>query len=263
MSETTISLLGTGSTPTGSEVVPADQAGTTVKLTVDQIAGRSTSVGAVSTSRTITTGTGLSGGGDLSADRTLSVSMPGYVAGRWIAPYIGTLGASAVIPAGAIKFIPFRLERTITVTGLGCRITAGVAASNIQLAIYANNLTGGQPTGSALLSTANISSASAVAVSQTSMGPVTLDANTVYWAGFNNSVGTVAAQVVLAANVSPMGRMIGATNLADLTNGATTAALMLEYTQAFGTWPDVTAGPFTTSTTGRQIAVYLQIDTLP
>jgi hypothetical protein len=192
-----------------------------------------------------------------------SVSAEGYVAGRWIAPYVGTLGASAALPTGAIKFIPFKLDRTITVTGLGCRITTGVAASNIQLAIYANNLTGGQPTGTALLSTGNISSASAVTVSETSIGPVTLTAGTLYWAGFNNSAATTAAQVILAANVSPMGRMVGATNLADLTNGAATAALMLEYTQVFGTWPDVTSGPFTTSTTGRQIAVYLQIGTLP
>jgi hypothetical protein len=192
-----------------------------------------------------------------------SSPVPGYVAGRWIAPYIGSVGASATLGANAIKFIPFMLDRTITVTGLGCRISTVVASSNVQLAIYAADVSAGTPTGNALLSTGNLSAATAATVSETSLGPVTLDVNTLYWAAINNSAAGIAVQAILGANVSPAARMIGASNLADLSSSATSMALMLELVQTFGTWPSVTGGSFTVSTQGRQAMAFLQIGTLP
>lgn len=77
----TIPQLPSASLPlTGTELVWGSQNGITVKFDVDSIV---TGGGAVPDSRLVSTTNGLTGGGDLSADRTLSLTTTGVAAGAY------------------------------------------------------------------------------------------------------------------------------------------------------------------------------------
>lgn len=191
-----------------------------------------------------------------------SSALDGYVATYWLAPYWGTVGASAALTNNLIRFVPFRLVRSITVVGLAARVTTG-GTGNAQLAIYASDTAEGRPTGSALISTGNLNVASAGIVSETSLSPVTLNANTVYWAAMNTSPASTNWQALLTANVPPLAQIVGVSDIANLSSGVATLATPLTLAQTFGTWPDVTSSSFTESTANGQVMVFLQIGTLP
>lgn len=200
-------------------------------------------IGAVPTSRTLTAGAGLTGGGDLSANRSFVASTlgfnQGYVAGRWYNPFPFLATTTGVgFLQNNIFLTPFVLEKPITVSDLGCRINVN-AAGNVQLAIYAHNAATGAPTGNALASTGNISTAVAGGVSADITGAdVALSAGVVYWMASNVDNSTVTLQCVSGAVAS---YLIGDT-LANITPTSTTTNFWRKIAQTFGTWPDLTGG---------------------
>jgi hypothetical protein len=129
-------------------------------------------LGGVATSRTISTTTPLTGGGDLSANRTLAInqattSADGYLsstdwttfnskmtgfmqyrkASRWYTNGIFNVqGSSFTNVANTIRYVPFYIDQDITVTRMGINVvTAGAASSTCRLGIYTNDATTCQP----------------------------------------------------------------------------------------------------------------------
>lgn len=184
------------------------------------------------------------------------VNHPGYIAGNWYAPVSASLAAAAVAPsAGSIRLLPFTISKPIRVQALGVRVTTASASGNFQLAIYANNATTGRPTGTALCSTASLSTTSVGAVSG-AVTQVTLAPGT-YWMAVNQD-NAAAGYQTLAATASFYGMAIGSATLANITSGAASNNIALAVTQTFGTWPDLTAGSFTETMTTANAVVFLQ-----
>lgn len=165
---------------------------------------------------------------------------PAYILNRWYNAG-GELGQVAVGPSGLngrITFYPHFIRERTTITALGVRVST-TNAGNVQAAIYANDYTTMRPTGGALASTASMSTASAASVS--AVVNITLDPG-LYWFGTNidNAVATLMGYSGAAGMVSSL---IGS----DTQSGALAslvAASCLQVTQAFGTWPTVTAATF-------------------
>ena len=129
-------------------------------------------LGGVATTRTISTTTPLTGGGDLSANRTLAINQAttgadGYLsstdwntfnnkmtsfaqyrkAGRWYTNGLFNVQGSAFTNvANTIRYVPFYIDQDITLTRLGINVvSAGAAASTCRLGIYTNDSTTTQP----------------------------------------------------------------------------------------------------------------------
>lgn len=92
----------------------------------------------------------------------------------------GAGGTTSTSVADTIIYVPYwNLHRRI-ISGIGGRISTGVASSNLQIAIYANS--GFQPSGAALAETGNVDAASAATfIAPWSGSDITLEAQTWYW----------------------------------------------------------------------------------
>jgi hypothetical protein len=188
---------------------------------------------------------------------------PVRVAGNWYFPesYAGTLAAGVSVTANIIFYTPFVLERPITVSDLGVRITTLAAGGNVKLAIYANSAAN-RPTGTPLAETASITTASAVNVSADIAGAnVTLAANTLYWAAFwadGTAGGTVILQAQATANISNYSRFVGGTQ-DEISSAAGTGVSFVQSSEAYGAWPDAGSEALTTtSNTNRSYAIQLK-----
>lgn len=89
----------------------------------------------VTTSRTITAGNGLTGGGNLTANRTLTLGTPGTITGSTTNSVSGSSHTHALTLAsgditGALGFTPVTTARTITMTG-GSGITSSAGAQTL------------------------------------------------------------------------------------------------------------------------------------
>jgi hypothetical protein len=127
---------------------------------------------AVIPTRTIATTAPLTGGGDLSANRTLAItqattSTDGYLSstdwstfngkvtspwafrlsGRWYTPSTNALAiGSTPNVANSIRFSPFLVERDITITQLGISVVTIAGTGNTaRVGIYTNNASTNQP----------------------------------------------------------------------------------------------------------------------
>lgn len=147
--------------------------------------------------------------------------------------------AGSALQSGTIRCTPFWLYEEVTITELGTRVTTASSGQNFQLAIYANDAANTRPTGAPLASTGNISATTAAgvgaAITQTS---VTLPAG-LYWFCTNCSDGTIALQA-LSTGMSWGMWVIGEAAWADLFTSGTAASMCVQYSQTFGTWPDLT-----------------------
>lgn len=189
---------------------------------------------------------------------------PARLAGNWYFPesYTGTLAAGIAMASGIIYYCPFVLERAITVSDLGARITTLAASGNIKLAIYANDASTNRPTGTPIAETASISTASAVNVSADITGSnVALAADTLYWAAFwadGTAAGTVILQTNTTASVSGFSRFVGGAQ-DEISSGATGGVSYVQSSEAYGTWPDAASESLTvTSNANRYYAMQLK-----
>jgi hypothetical protein len=182
----------------------------------------------------------------------LSSDFPGYIVGNWYLPFGGQNALiTGVAPgSGTIKLYPAYIKQKITIDTLGLRITTLSVGGNVQIAIYANNYTTGKPTGNALISTASMSTASAVNVN--SAASLQLNPG-LYWFATNSDNAT-SAYTSFNTSSSYISSIIGSTTQSNtLGNGQGYAGLSVS--QTFGTWPDLTAGSFTESTANQTMPV--------
>lgn len=187
-----------------------------------------------------------------------------YVAANWINPYLGAQpGASGGLTLNVMRFVPFFVWRNCTFTDLGGRVTTGVAANNIQLAVYGNNPATMRPTGNPLGATGNID-ASAAAMVSASIGatPGTLNAGQIYWGAVNTSSSTIQMMGPTTGS-GLIGNLLGSATLGNLSGGSANLSMILTAAQTFGSWPDVTATSFTeTGNSAACAMVFLKIGTL-
>lgn len=174
----------------------------------------------VASTRTISTTAPLTGGGDLSADRTLSIpaatsSANGYLSstdwstfngrmqsiweyrktGRWWTAAFFPVGALGTITnfANSIRYIPFLVDRDITVTQLGINVATIAGVGNTcRLGIYSNNASTTAPnarlvdTGTLVLDTLGVKPSATLSVSLT---------KGLYWLAYvsNATTGTITS----------------------------------------------------------------------
>jgi hypothetical protein len=209
----------------------------------------------------IAVGSGLSlSGGTLTATGGGGSSFAGYAVGNWIQPAIGAVAAGNANAINTIYLHPLIVNRSITVSELGARVTTA-SAGGFQLAVYASS--SGLPTGTPLGSTLAISGASATTVNGL-VTPFNLTAGTLYWAAFNCDV-AITMQVLATAS-SYYGSLVGSPSLFDLSSTSVAATFTRFVSQTYGTWPDLT-GVTTTmgSTSGNNIRgalCYLKVSAL-
>jgi hypothetical protein len=167
-----------------------------------------------------------------------------YANDHWICPHYGTLGAAAGSSANNIYLYPFTVQRSITVGELGARVTTGVAASSVQLAIYAS--ADGEPDGAPLATTVSLSSAAAAVISD-NVTDFNLSEKTTYYMAINSS-GAITMQHLTGAAQLAAAFTIGAPTLATVSSAAAASGGWRLVSQTFGTWPTLTAGATTIQT---------------
>jgi hypothetical protein len=195
------------------------------------------------TQRDLTYFVGHDSGGLAGRQKSADISgHPGYLSGFWyLPPYFSNVSSGTAPGSGSIRLYPAYIRKTITISALGLRVITASAGGNVQAAIYANDPATNRPTGNPLASTASMSTASAASVSATAS--VTLSPG-LYWFATNCDNAT-AAFTGATTTVAQGSWLIGSATQANcLGNGSGTLS-GLSFTQAFGTWPDLTAGSFT------------------
>jgi hypothetical protein len=176
----------------------------------------------------------------------------GPVVGNWYIPIgCGSIGAGTAPGANSIRLKLVYFPVQITIDTLGLNISTLGAAANVQAAIYAHNPTTGRPTGTALVSTASMSTAATGVVNSAAslqLGPG------FYWTATNtDSVGAVF-RADSAATFTFMSMFLGsATQLTDL--GSSVGLGGLSVAQTFNTWPDLTSASFTELTTSTAVPI--------
>jgi hypothetical protein len=168
-----------------------------------------------------------------------------YIAGRWYYPN-GIIGHTSASAAGidSIRLFPFFVHQKVTVSDLAIRISTLQAGQNMQAAIYANNVTTAKPTGNALSSTGNISTAGTGNISAALGANVQLTPGLLYWLATNAShAGIVAAAINPNDNVMSIAHGTSTLNNIMASSGSTMSGLSVA--QTFGTWPDLTSASFT------------------
>jgi hypothetical protein len=153
----------------------------------------------VPTTRTVTAGTGLTGGGDLSANRTLTVAygtasstaaqgndvrLPTALAlasGSYIIPVTPTGAATSnALGNNSFRMVPIWLP-AMSITRIGAEITSvGSAGCTVRLGIYADN---GSGVPSALISDAGTIAGDSATVQEIALGSTLVLAAGVYWLG--------------------------------------------------------------------------------
>jgi hypothetical protein len=178
---------------------------------------------------------------------------PGYIAGRWYRPVDANVATSGAITTGTVRMSIFYLPAAITVDALAVRIVANVAVGNVKVAIYANDPATCRPTGAALVASGDITTATATIVSSGTLTSAVLPAG-FYWFAIqaDATAGTGGVTVSSYGLLDMPGpAYMGSATLANILESATASRLMLTVTQAYGSFPDMTAASFTevTSTT--------------
>ena len=172
----------------------------------------------------------------------------GYIAANWYIP-LGTYGSTSGANPGAntIRIYPAFIRERITINALGMQINTLSAGGNVQAAIYANNASTNQPTGTALASTASMSTASTGPVN----AAVSLQVEPgLYWFASNcDNATAIFAAVLTSGNASAL--VGNATQSNVLTAGAGIQGY--SFAQTFNTWPDLTAASLTAVVSGSGV----------
>jgi hypothetical protein len=172
-----------------------------------------------------------------------------YVSGRWYAPPEvfprDPAETFSAVGANLQYMIPFVANQSAAIKAIGMNVTAAVASSNCQFAIYAADATTHKPSGAPLSTTPNVSTGSAATVSGLLGSPVSLTAGTLYY---------LAVQFSAAVTVTPCGpHSILAEQVGDATlafNLFQSGSLEGAYDGSitFGTWPNLTSSPLAGNT---------------
>lgn len=175
---------------------------------------------------------------------------PPYVSGKWRLASMDQAIATGQAPGlNSIRLYPFYIHGPVTIDKLGLCVTTLFAGGNVQAAIYAPDPTTLNPTGSALVSTASMSTAAT--------GSVSGDASYTFAAGLHwaasNCDNATSAFDANGSTSTWMSRAIGSSTQASCwtTGGGTLSGYT--FAQTFGTWPDLTGQTFAELTTSQRI----------
>ena len=161
-----------------------------------------------------------------------------YIPGNF---YIGsgvyTLTSGNAATANLGVFSPLFVKTTVTLNALGFRINTLAAAGNVQAAIYANNPVTGRPTGVAVVSTGNISTAAAGNINAVINTQLTAG---LYWWASNSDNATVVLESLTNSSAPSI---IGSATANNLQAGAAFSGVTTPLT--FGTWGDLTGATWT------------------
>lgn len=185
----------------------------------------------------------------------------GFIPGNWVLQDGVMSGATGTNPGiGSIRLYPALVKKRCTLSNLGIRIAAG-ATGNIQAAIYKNNPATGRPTGTPLVSTASISTASS-ATNVGSAAVVQLEAG-LYWFATNTDNATSTMSSLLATSLNGS-ILIGSATPANVLGGASGNLIGVSTPATFGTWGDLTAATFTEVAAALTVPlVLMQIGSVP
>ena len=173
---------------------------------------------------------------------------PGYITGTWYQLGRGELLAGNALVANSIRLIPFYLPNDITIINFGARIVTASSGNSVQLAIYANDNTIGNPTGSAIAATGNISTTTAGLVSATKSGGGTFSLTKGhYWMAINSN-NSVAAMQTFGTWDPIASWFMGGTAQASVSPADARGSYIFTIAQTFGTWPSLTGASFTEET---------------
>jgi hypothetical protein len=184
-----------------------------------------------------------------------------YLATYWYFPYGQYVGVAGANPgAGSIRCLPGYFTRTVTTSTVGVRITTLSAGGNIQAAIYPNNPATNQPTGTPLVTSASMSTATAAFVTTAAVAQLT--GNVIYWFCTNMDNATAAAS---SANVASHGtaNLVGSLGSAGAMNGLGGASNGYNTVATFGTWGDLSAATWAIAVTNSYPLVVLQLGSVP
>lgn len=225
-----------------------------------RLLGRTTASTGAPEEITVGSGLSLSGGTLTATGGGGGTSFAGYAVGNWIQPVIGNLSNITSSVASTIYLYPFVVNRSITVSDLGARVTTGAVSAQFQLAIYASS--SGLPTGTPLGNTGNLPGDAATHVSGL-VTPFNLSAGQLYWAAFNCSIAITMQQLVSASTY--FSSVVGSPSLQDVTSNAQSSGFIRAINQAYGTWPDLTSATTTVqqgSTGMRGACCFLKVSAL-
>lgn len=97
----------------------------------------------VASTRTITAGTGLTGGGDLSADRTLSIGTHDHThraiasGTNWWSPTASQSGGNSGLANQRLYYVPFVVDRSVTLAGIGAYHSVNaVSGAVLRVGVY-------------------------------------------------------------------------------------------------------------------------------
>lgn len=186
---------------------------------------------------------------------------PGYIANKWFLPYPDfQLGTGTSPASNSIRLYPGYIKERITISNLAARVINAVAG-NLQLAIYANNPATGTPTGSALVSTASMSTGTAGIVSSAAV--VQLEPG-LYWFAGNTDTTAITFTVPGSAILGSMGVFVGSATAGNVLGGGSGTLNFLTVAQTFGTWPNLTSASYTENVAvASYIGVAFEIGSIP
>lgn len=168
-------------------------------------------------------------------------ALPSYVANNWYLPYPYTgLATPGALGNTTTVFMPFMVQKTLTITALGVKVVTGSAGQNIRMGIYAadaNNL----PTGSALVDTGNFSAGSSSNNAQSGAISYQLQANTLYFMAAQVSDGVIVLEGFGITNGSFTGYLTGASNISSIGANGGQIDTTITHASTFGTLPTITA----------------------
>ncbi len=183
---------------------------------------------------------------------------PGYKSANWYTPfYFGSLVNGAGSSSGTIYYFPIYIFRSITVSDLGCHVTASAAGGNVKLAIYAHDTSTNRPSGTPLAETGNISTASTGLVSADITGAnVTLAAG-LYWAAFWMDNTSAGLRAIERSSFSVDTCLVGSATIGNVITSSGFVAKGLTSAETFGAWPNATSETFTEVAENRAHAIIL------
>ena len=169
------------------------------------------------------------------------------IAGNW---YRARLNAGSNGTAPGVNLITLAplmdIHKRLTISGFNVRMNV-TAVGNFQVALYANNPSTMRPTGSALASTASISSNTSgnITCNLSSSYQVDPTHEISYWVAMNTDAATAAWRALLSTGPSAYGSLIGSTAPGSIFVSQTGGVTGLTTPQTFGTWPSLTGATFT------------------
>lgn len=169
-----------------------------------------------------------------------------YRVGAYIPTSLTPFATGPAMAINTIFFYPFTVRRAVRIGGTQVRIITAQAGT-FQLAIYAAS-SGNVPTGNPLVSTGDLSMASATLVS-TTITPTWLYPNQIYFRAVNVAGAATGTFTAPSPAVPEFASLVGMT-----TNGipsGTIGGIEFSLSWTYGTWPDMTSRTVTEINTPR------------